>query len=142
MKTIVYRFAILAVLCLASMAAYADEVVIIVHPSNPLTTISVDDVKKIYLGKKKFFPEGGKVIPGDQPKGTQSRKFFYGGIIGKSETKLKTYWSRLIFTGKGTPPKVIESDSAVRDWVADQPKGIGYIMRSKADASVKILDLK
>ncbi len=143
MKTIVYRrLAILAVLWIVSMAAYADDVVVIVHPSNALTEISVDDVKKIYLGKKKFFPGGAKVIPGDQPKGTQSRKFFYGGIIGKSEAKLKSYWSRLIFTGKGTPPKIIGFDRIVKEWVASQPQAMGYIMRSAADDTVKILDLK
>jgi hypothetical protein len=142
MKSIAYRLTILAVLWMVSMAAYADEVVIIVHPSNPLTEISVNDAKKIFLGKKKFFPGGEKAIPGDQPKGTQSRKFFYGGIIGKSEAKLKSYWSRLIFTGKGTPPKIIGDDHAVKEWVAGQPQGMGYIMRSKADNTVKILDLK
>ncbi len=142
MKTIAYRFTILAALWMVSMAACADEVVVIVHPSNALTEISVDDVKKIYLGKKKFFPGGSKVIPGDQPKGTQSRKFFYGGIIGKSETKLKSYWSRLIFTGKGAPPKVIGFDRIVKEWVARQPQAMGYIMRSEADDTVKILDLK
>jgi len=142
MKTIAYRFAILAALWMASMAVYADEVVIIVHPSNALSEISVDDLKKIYLGKKKFFPDGKKVIPGDQPKGTESRKFFYGGIIGRSEAKLKSYWSRLIFTGKGSPPKVVGFDRIVKEWVANQPQAIGYIMRSTADDTVKILDLK
>jgi len=142
MKIIVYRLTILAVLWMVSLAAYADDVVVIVHPSNTLTEISVSDVKKIYLGKKKFFPGGEKVIPGDQPKGTQSRKFFYGGIIGKSEAKLKSYWSRLIFTGKGTPPKIIGFDRVVKEWVAGQPKAMGYIMRSEADDTVKILDLK
>jgi len=143
MRTIVYKLVILAAFLMTTVSAYADEVVVIVNPSNPLTVISVDDVKKIYLGKKKFFPGGGaKVIPGDQPKGTESRKFFYAGIIGKSESKLKSYWSRLIFTGKGTPPKVIGHDTVVKEWVAGQPKAIGYIMRSAVDDSVKVLDLK
>jgi len=142
MKTMVYRLTILAVLWMVSLAVYADDVVVIVHPSNALTEISVDDVKKIYLGKKKFFPGGEKVIPGDQPKGTQSRTFFYGGIIGRSEAKLKSYWSRLVFTGKGTPPKVIGFDRVVKKWVANQPKAMGYIMRSDADDTVKVLELK
>jgi len=142
MKTIAYRLSIFGVLWMASLAVYADDVVVVVHPSNPLMEISVADVKKIYLGKKKFFPGGEKAIPGDQPKDTQSRKFFYGGIIGKSEAKLKIYWSRLIFTGKGTPPKIIGVDRVIKKWVGNQPQAIGYIMRSEADNTVKILDLK
>ncbi|NOX77248.1 MAG: phosphate ABC transporter substrate-binding protein [Gammaproteobacteria bacterium] len=142
MKTIVYRLTIFTALLMASLVAYADEVVVVVHPSNTLTEMSVDDVRKIYLGKKKYFPGGTKVTPGDQPKGTKSRKFFYGGIVRKKEAKLKSYWSRLIFTGKGTPPKIIGLDHVVKEWVASQPRGMGYIMRSEADDTVKILDLK
>ncbi len=121
-----------------SHMAYA-EVVVIVHPSNPLTEMSIDEVKKIYLGKKKSFPSGEKIIPGDQPTGTQSRKLFSDKIIGKSERKLKSYWSRLIFTGKGMPPKVIGVDREIKEWVAKQPQAVGYIMRSEADDTVKIL---
>ncbi len=139
MKTTVYR---VAILWMVTLAVCADDVVVIVHPSNALAEISVSDVKKIYLGKKKFFPGGEKIIVGDQPKGTQSRKFFYGGVVGKTETKLKSYWSRLIFTGKGTPPKVIGVDNVVKAWVASQPRAMSYIMRSEADNSIKILDLK
>jgi len=142
MKTIVYRLTILAVLWMISLVVYADDLVIIVHPSNTLTEISADDVKKIYLGKKKFFPGGDKVIPGDQSKRTQSYKLFYARIIGKSEAKLKLYWSRLIFAGKGTPPKIIGFGRAVTEWVASQPQAMGYIMRSDADDTVKVLELK
>ncbi len=142
MKTIAYRLSIFGVLWMASLAVYADDVVVVVHPSNPLMEISIADVKKIYLGKKKFFPGGEKAIPGDQPKDTQSRTFFYDGIIGKSEAKLKIYWSRLIFTGKGTPPRIIGVDRVIKKWVANQPQAIGYIMRSEADNTVKILDFK
>jgi len=142
MKTIAYRFSIFVVLWMASLAVYADDVVVVVHPSNPLMEMSIADVKKIYLGKKKFFPGGEKAIPGDQPKDTQSRTFFYDEIIGKSEAKLKIYWSRLIFTGKGTPPRIIGIDRVIKKWVANQPQAIGYIMRSEADNTVKILDLK
>ncbi len=118
------------------------DLVIIVHPSNPLTEISVDDVQKMYLGKKKTFPDGKKAIPGDQPTGTESRRLFSDRIIGRSEAKLKSYWSRLIFTGKGMPPEVIGRDVVIKKWVAQQPQAMGFIMRSEVDDSVKVLNLK
>ncbi|MBL1275238.1 MAG: hypothetical protein COB30_004055 [Ectothiorhodospiraceae bacterium] len=142
MKNNLYKSVLLAALLMFTAGAFADEVIVIVHPSNPLTEISINDLKKIYLGKKKFFPNGGKVIPVDQKRGTESRKFFYGGIIGKSETKLKSYWARLIFTGRGTPPKVIKEDVLLKKWVADQPKAIGYMMSNEVDNTVKVLELK
>ncbi|NOX76615.1 MAG: phosphate ABC transporter substrate-binding protein [Gammaproteobacteria bacterium] len=142
MKTTLHGLLISTALLLASATVFADEVVIIVHPSNPLTEISTDDVKKIYLGKKKFFPGGGNVIPGEQPSNTESHKFFYDSIIGKSETELRSYWSRRIFSGKGTPPKVIGYDRIVKERVASTPLAMGYIMRSEIDNTVKVLDLK
>jgi ABC-type phosphate transport system substrate-binding protein len=142
MKSKMSQWLLVTVLLWVAMPVFADEMVVIVHPSNPLTEIAVNDVKKIYLGKMKFFPGGNKALPGDQKKGTKSRKFFYGGIIGKSEAKLKSYWSRLIFTGKGTPPKTVGDDHALKTWVAERENAIGYIMRSEVDDTVKVLTLK
>jgi len=122
MKTYVSTLMLMAVLTFTAIAAHADEVVLIVNPANPLAEMTLKDVKKIYLGKSKFFPGGGKVIPADQPEKSQVRKIFYEVMINKSPSKLKAYWSKRIFTGKGTPPIVKKGDEAMLAWVAEQPR--------------------
>ncbi len=143
MNTYVRTLMLMAVLTFSAIAVQADEVVLIVNPANTLSEMTLKDVKKIYLGKNKFFPGGGgKVIPADQADKSTVRKIFYEVMIGKSAAKLKAYWSKRIFTGKGTPPIVKKGDEAMLAWVAEQPLALGYVYRNSVNDSVKVLNLK
>lgn len=132
----------MAIMLFTAISVHADEVVLVVNPSNPLSDMSLKVAKKIYLGKSKFFPGGGKVIPADQSDKSDVRTMFYEVIIGRSKSQLKSYWSKRIFTGKGTPPIVKKDDDAMLEWVAEQPQALGYVFRSSVTPNVKVLKLK
>lgn len=122
----------------ASTIAFADTSVI-VSANNPNSTLDQTAVSKIFLGKAKRFPDGSQALPVDQDEGSAVREAFNSSVLGKSDSQLKSYWSRLIFTGKGTPPKPSGDDAAVKDLVAKNPNIIGYIDSSAVDASVKVV---
>ena len=65
------------------------------------------------------------------------RDDFYNKVTGKSAAQMKAYWSKIIFTGKGQPPKEVADNAAVKKLVADSPSAIGYIDKSALDSSVK-----
>jgi ABC-type phosphate transport system substrate-binding protein len=115
------------------------EISVIVSPSNPNGTLDQATVGKIFLGKAKSFPDGTQAVPVDQDDGAAARDAFNSTVLGKSASQLKSYWSRLIFTGKGTPPKPSGNDAAVKAIVANNPNIIGYIDSSAVDASVKVV---
>lgn len=123
---------------LASSGAMA-ETAVIVSSANPSSSIDSDGVSRIFLGKTSSFPSGGQVIPVDQNEGSASRDAFNEKILGKNANQLKAYWSRLIFTGKGTPPKEVGDDNATKALVAANPNMIGYIDSSAVDDSVKVV---
>lgn len=114
------------------------ETVIIVHPDNN-AVLDNKTIKRIFLGKQKSFPSGGEAIPLDQTKGSAARDAFFGSILEKNEQQTKAYWSRLVFTGKGTPPKVVGDSAAIKEVVANNPSTIGYIDASVVDSSVKVV---
>lgn len=115
------------------------ETAVIVSSANPSSSIDSDGVSRIFLGKTSNFPGGGQAIPVDQNDGSASRDAFNEKILGKNANQLKAYWSRLIFTGKGTPPKEVGDDSATKALVAANPNMIGYIDSSAVDDSVKVV---
>ena len=126
---------------LISMAAsitFADTSVI-VSPSNANSSMDKTTVSKIFLGKTKRFPDGTQALPIDQDEDAAARESFNSSILGKSDSQLKSYWSRLIFTGKGTPPKPSGDDAAVKALVAKNPNMIGYIDSSAVDGTVKVV---
>ena len=117
----------------------AAEVVTVVSPQNPTTTLSRSEVSNIFLGKINRFPNGQPAVPIDQPESSQPREEFYRDVSNKQPADIKAYWSRMIFTGRGQPPLVVDGDEQVKKTLAGRPDGIGYIDRAAVDDTVKVL---
>lgn len=115
------------------------EVAVIVSSNNSNSNISAADISKVFLGKSKSFPDGTQAIAIDQNDNSAARDEFNDKVLGKSSSQLKSYWSRLIFTGKGTPPKQVANDAAIKAAVAGNPAMIGYIDASAVDGTVKVV---
>jgi len=114
------------------------DVAVIVNPSSGISTASTGDVKALFLGKSKKL--GGKsVVAVEQKEGNGARATFNDKVLGKSGSQLKAYWTKLIFSGKGSPPKNLADDAAVKAHVAASAGAIGYIDSSKVDGTVKVI---
>lgn len=112
--------------------------VVVAGASSPLAAAGSGDMIKVFLGKKKALG-GVSVVPVDQTEGTGARTDFYSNVVKKSEAQLKSYWSRLIFTGKGQAPQVVGGDADVKGMVSANPNLLGYIDESQVDGTVKVL---
>lgn len=130
------KLIIATMLTFASTAAFA-EIAVIINPANS-STLDQNEIKKIYLGKSKSFSNGTKVNPANQ-EGNAVADEFNDKLLGKSGSQLNAYWSKLIFTGKGTPPKKLNNDQAVIDFVAENADAIGYIASDKVTGAVKVV---
>ena len=80
-----------------------------------------------------------QVVPIDQAEGSVAREEFYTRFLGKSPAQVKAYWAKIIFTGRGQPPKEVASSIEVKKRVAENPNAIGYIDQSHVDESVRVL---
>ncbi|MRV70497.1 hypothetical protein GJ700_02025 [Duganella sp. FT92W] len=116
----------------AAMPASA-ETVVIVSAKNPATRMFSEQASQFFLGKSTMF------TPIDQAEGSAIRNDFYLKVADKDAAQVKALWSKLVFTGKATPPKEYKSNAEVKKAVADDPKAIGYIDRSAVDDSVKVI---
>ena len=115
------------------------EVAVIVHPSSGVTSMTDDDVARIFLGKTNNFPGGAQAVPVNQDEGSPVRDKFNEAVCKKNASQYKAYWSQLVFTGKGTPPKDAGKDAAVKALIAANPNMIGYVDASAVDATVKVV---
>lgn len=128
---------LIAVLVLLATNLAMAEVVVIVHPSNA-AVVSGDDISRIFLGKKSSFPNGSDATPYYLAAGDPIREAFEEKALGKTSSQLKAYWSKLIFTGKGTPPpETANSDAAVAKVAAD-PSAIAYVDSGAVTGAVKV----
>jgi ABC-type phosphate transport system substrate-binding protein len=115
------------------------DVVVIVSAESPVVKLSNDQINRIFLGKSDTFPDQRAATPIDQPEGRGIRDEFYDKVVHKSPSQVTAYWARVIFTGDGRPPKLMDGDLAVRQAVAADPSAIGYIDSANVDGSVRIV---
>lgn len=116
------------------------EGAIIVSKSNDNSSITAADVQKIYLAKINTFPNGKEVVPVSQDAKSAIYATFLSAVIQKTPEQYKSYWSKLIFTGQGQPPKEVSGgDAAVVKLIAENPALIGYVDAASVDDSVKVL---
>lgn len=124
---------LLSVLGGALLPVSAAEIVVIVSKQNPATRMFSEQASQFFLGKSSLF------TPVDQADGSAIRNEFYKKVADKDAAQVKALWSKLVFTGKATPPKEYASSADVKKAVAADPKAIGYIDKSAVDDTVKVI---
>ncbi|WP_421682605.1 phosphate ABC transporter substrate-binding protein [Stutzerimonas urumqiensis] len=128
------RIAQAALLALATgIAGLASaEVAVIVNPGAAKAP-SQSEVANIFLGKDK------SLTGIDQKDWNPTKEKFYSAVTSKNEAQLKSYWSGLVFTGKGQPLSSVADDAAVVAKVAGDASAIGYVDAAAVNDQVKVL---
>lgn len=126
------------IICVFYASSSFAEVAVIVHPSNS-NTLSIQDIQFIYLGKKKSFPNGDEAVPVSLIESASTTVEFNDKVLKKSSSQLRAYWSKLVFTGKGSPPKAVEADAELVNLVASNPNLIGYVDSASISGDVKVV---
>jgi ABC-type phosphate transport system substrate-binding protein len=116
---------------LAATNIQAEDIVVIVNPA--AKAISKDQIADLYLGRS------GGLTPIDQTAGSAIYVQFYKQATGRDVAQVKAIWSRILFTGRGLPPKQLPDSAAVKQAIAANPNAVGYIEKSAVDASVKVV---
>lgn len=128
----------IATACLLFTSATFAEVAVIVHPSNA-SALDKNTITRIFLGKSKSFPNGDQAVPVNQKDSAAQTSEFNSKVLNKSSSQLKAYWSKLVFTGKGTPPKDLDSNEDVIKLVSTNPNLIGYVDAASVTDGVKVV---
>ena len=118
---------------LATAAPLAQAEVVVIVNTKASAAPSQAEVANIFLGKDRSL----KGI--DQKGWNPTKEKFYGAVTNKNESQLKSYWSGLIFTGKGQPLQSAADDVSVVAIVGSEANAIGYVDKGAIDDKVKVL---
>ena len=108
------------------------DIAVIAGAKGDAAKMTADQVSQIFLGKSmamKPVDNGDKAV----------RAAFYDKVAGKDEAQVKAIWSKLVFTGKATPPAEAASSADVVKAVANGANLIGYVDAAAVDSSVKVV---
>ena len=126
-------------LLLFSTLVHSKTVVVIASAASPVSKLDKEQVANLFLGKSSSYPDGSAAVPIEQTDGSTAHEEFHKNVTEKSASQLKSYWSKMIFSGKGTAPKEVANNTELLKLVAANPTMIGYVDKNALDKSVKVI---
>ena len=119
---------ILLMIAFSLPALAGDPIVVIVNGSNPVSDVSLSELKKLFMSDKSRWDTGKAVAPVMVTAGQPERAAFLKAVCGMSDGDFSKYFMQAAFSGKDvTPPKEVASSQAVKNVVATSPGAIGFI---------------
>ena len=111
------------------LAAQAQDFTVIVNASNPVSSLPMDDVAKLFLKKTVAWESGKPAAPVELPAAAKAREAFARTVLNKSIAQVKSYWQQQIFSGRDVPPPEKQTESDVVAFVRSNPGAIGYVSK-------------
>ena len=124
---------------LTTRQVYADEIVVIVNPATPFSTMTAAEVRLIFMAKNKTLPDHRPVVPLMLQEETPTRVSFDQVLLQRDSRESRAYWAQMIFTGRGKPPRQLNNDNEIKQEVGRNPDAIGYINAAAVDNTVKVV---
>jgi ABC-type phosphate transport system substrate-binding protein len=130
------------VLFASTLFAQSAKHQVIVNKDNSISSLSKNQLKKIYTKKMTKWEDGSKIKPIDLQKSSEVRSSFSDNVLKKSISAMRAFWQRQIFSGKGVPPPEKKSDADVIEYVKNNPGAIGYVSANANISGVKKITVK
>ncbi len=127
---------LLIVVSLAAPAG-ANRMAVIVH-ADRVVDMDLEAIAQIYLKRRRFWTGGDPIVPINREAGSAARQLFSRRVLRLDTTQLGIYWNREYFRGV-LPPATLASDEAIRRFVADDRRAIGYVDARVLDDSVRVV---
>jgi ABC-type phosphate transport system substrate-binding protein len=140
MKSFLLKFGLFIALLLAgSFRALAlDGAVVIANYSVAADSLSADELKDIYTAKTKYWDDGQAIIIVVLPDKTDVALQQASGMDG---SHFKTFWQRLMFSGRGSEPKKAGDAAALVALVASTKGAIALVPTDAVLKDVKIIEI-
>ncbi|MGB7129682.1 MAG: hypothetical protein WBD59_02665, partial [Candidatus Sulfotelmatobacter sp.] len=95
--------------------AAGDPIVVIVNSSNPVSNLTISDLKKLFLSDRSRWDTGKAVAPVMVGPGAPERTVFLKIVCGMNDAEFSKYFLQAAFTGSSaTPPKAVGSAQDVK----------------------------
>lgn len=136
MKIFLILFSLIIYCCCQVSLA---DIVVIGNKESQVKELTKKQVIDIYMGRKSTFPNGDTALPLDQNSDSTIRKMFYQVLVEKTVSEVNSYWARLLFSGRATPPRSIKGGTMVIDMIRNNKSAIGYIKLEDLTEDVRVL---
>jgi len=124
----------------AACAQDSEPLAIVVNRNNPLSEISLADLRRVFRGQRSRWTNGRRVTLVMRDAGAPEREAIIQGLYGLDEAQYRRTFLQAVFSGEAAEaPKTLASTNGVLRFVYNVPGAIGYVRARDVNASVKML---
>ncbi len=138
------RVTVLAVFMLAQPGAQTKQAVsfvVVLNKANPVTTLSVLELRRIFMKQTRMWPHAESIVPVDWDSTSPYREAFSKQVLGRTVREMGDYWVQQGVTQGLTPPSTQRSTRAMLRFVASVPGAIAYVPAAELDDTVVVVKI-
>ncbi len=142
-RNVLAAFALTACLASPAFAQKSDvDVAVIVNVHNPLTSISMSDLYKVFSGEKQSWSASMPVFVVVRAPQARERDVLLNRLLKMSESEYKQYWVKKVYSGSvPREPLAVFSNGIELEAVRTELGGIALISSRDVHDGVKVLKI-
>lgn len=114
------------------------ELVIVTSTNSPINSLTENEVRQLFSGQLRSI-SGQRLQPLDLSARDSTRELFYQKLMGRGPDQMRAYWTRLIFTGQGQPPREVSGVQELLTLSASSTEYVGYLPADQVTGQLRVL---
>lgn len=124
----------------AALSARDSSIAVIVNPRNSIESISLAELRNIFLGTQQFWKDGTQIVPIVRAPSAKERDVLLRRVLRMSDLQFQQYWrKRRVAHKAGHEPIAVVSNGMQMQTVSLQSGGIALVASSDIHEGVKVL---
>ncbi len=115
-------------------------VLIVTNKGVGKSELKKDEIRKIFTGKMFKWSDSLKINVVILRRDSEVHKEFVQTYTGKSPSQFERWWRNMVFTGKGSMPKIFNSEKELLDYIIKTNGAIGYVSTENRNDKVNIIN--
>jgi ABC-type phosphate transport system substrate-binding protein len=124
----------------AHLSARDTSIAVIVNPRNPIESISLAELRNVFLGTQQFWKDGTQIVPIVRAPSAKERDVLLRRVVHMSDLQFQQYWRNRRATHKaGHEPIAVVSNGMQMQIVGLESGGIALVGTPDLNSSVKVV---
>jgi ABC-type phosphate transport system substrate-binding protein len=119
----------------------APPFVVIVNKANPVKTLTLVELRSIFMKQSRMWPHAEAMVPVDWDSTSEVRQAFCRVVMNRSVREMSEYYVAQSMTQGVTPPSTQKSSRAILRFISSVPGAISYVPPADVDDTVNVIKI-
>jgi len=110
--------------------------VIVMNKDIDISSIDDEELRRLFTGKSLRLPNGARAALASY---APESSFFNETMLGLSDAKVSSLWSRLRFSGRTPPPRFFDTVEELVEYVSSTSNALAYMPASASRVGIRVI---